>query len=85
MYAAFLLINRCRSISSSLVRSLSIFGRIGVRKSARIPLALLVAPVIFPCTLVGIDGGFVPWDNSSNLLKAICRLTKRHWIVELNG
>ena len=34
--------------------------------------------------LFGIDSGFVPWDSSSNILKASCIPTKRHWNVELN-
>ena len=45
---------------------------------------LFIAPAIASCTLVGIDGRFVPWENWSNLLKARCRPTKRHWNVELN-
>ena len=81
----FPLTNRCRSISPSLGSSPSIFGKIGFRKSARTPLNLLVAPSISSCTLVGIDVGFVLWDNSSNLLKDRCKLTRRHWHVELNG
>ena len=76
--AAFPLINQCRSIIPSLVGSPSIFGSIGVGKSVRTPSTLLVALAISSRTLVGLDGGFVPWDNSSNLLKAICRLTRRH-------
>ena len=83
--AAFPLTNRCRSISTSLVGSLSIFGRMGMRNSARTPSTLLVSPAISSRTLVGVDGGFVPWDNLSNLLKARCILTRRHWRVELNG
>ena len=52
-----------------------IFGRIGVAKYVRYPSTLLVAPSISSRTLVGIDGGFVPWYNLSNMLKARCRLT----------
>ena len=78
-----LLINRCRSISPSIVSYPSIFGRIGVRNSASTPLTLIFAPAISSQTLVGINGGLIPWDNSSNLLKAIYRLTRHHWRVEL--
>ena len=46
-------------------------------------MTLLVAPVILPCTLVQVDTGFVPWDNSSNMLKASCIPTKRHCHVEV--
>ena len=49
-----------------------------------LPSELLVAPTILSCTLVGIDGGFLPWYNSYNMFKARCRPTKHHWHVELN-
>ena len=83
--AVFPLTNQCRSISTSLVSFLSIFGRIGSGKSARTPSTLIVAPTISYHTLVGIDSGFVPWDNSSNMLKDRCRLIRRRCRVEING
>ena len=81
--AAFQLINRCIFISPYLVGSLSMFGRIFIGKSMRTPWKLLVAPNISSRTLFGINSGFVPWDNLSNLLKDRCRLTRRHWRVKL--
>ena len=64
---------------------MSIFGRIGVRKYERNHLALLIVPAISPHTIVGLNGGFIQWDNSSNLLKARCILPIRYWRVKLNG
>ena len=81
--AAFLLINHCISISPSLVGSLFIFISMGVRKSARSPSPVLVAPAVQSLSLVGLDGRFVPWDNLSKLLKDISRLTRRLCSVEL--
>ena len=69
MDAALPLINCWRLTGPSLVGSLPIFGRIGVRKSARTPSMLVVALAMKYCALVGIDGGFILWDNSSNKLK----------------
>ena len=66
---AFLLTNRCKSISSSLVDSSDFFGSMDVRKSVRNPLSLLVVPSIMSRTIGGIDGGFVPWEKLSNMLK----------------
>ena len=83
--AVFPLYNQCISISPSLVGSTSIFGRIGVGKSSRISSMLLISPAILSRTLLGINGGFVPWENSYNLLNTICRLTRRHWRVEFNS
>ena len=51
----------------SLVGYSPIFGRIGVRKSVRTPKTLVFAIVVTPCALVGMYGGFIPWDNSTNL------------------
>ena len=59
------------------------FGRIGIGNYTRTPSTLLVAPTISSCTLVVIDGGFVPCDNSANLLKARYILTIIHRRVEL--
>ena len=81
--SAFPLINLCISINPYLVGTPLIFGRMGVGKYARTPSMLIVAPAISSRTLLVIDGGFVTWDNLSNLLKARCRPTKRHWRVEL--
>ena len=81
----FPLTNRCRSISPSCVNSPSIFIRIGVRKSARTLSTLLIAPAILSHTLVGIDGGFFPWYNLSNLLKSRYIPTRSHCSVDLNG
>ena len=69
-YAAFLLTNLCNFISLYIVGSPVIFWRLGVRKSVRTPLTLLVVPTMMSLTLVGIDDGFVPWEHSSNLLKS---------------
>ena len=69
MDAVFPLIIRCILIKASLVDSLSILGSIGIRKSTRNPLTLIVVPATLSCTLVGIDGGFFPCDNSSNMLR----------------
>ena len=55
----------------------------GIRKPARNPSTLLVTPTISYRTLVGLAGGFVPWENLSNLLKDICRPTKLHWHVQV--
>ena len=68
--ATFLLINWWSLMSSSLVDSPPIFGRIGVRKSVKTPSTLSDSPTMASCDLVGIDGGFVPWYNLSNLLKS---------------
>ena len=57
-------------MSPSLVGYPPIFGRIGVGKSARTPSTLVFTPTMMYSALVGIDGGFVPWDNSSNLLNS---------------
>ena len=78
MDAVFPLINLIISINHSLDGSPSIFGSMGVRKYVRLPSTLLVAPAISSRNPVGIEGRFVTWDNLSNLLKAICRRTKRH-------
>ena len=67
--AAFPLSDQCRSIRASPVGSLTILGSMGVRTYVRTPLTLIFAPNILSCALGGIDGGFVPWDNLSNLLK----------------
>ena len=67
--AAFPLHNWCSSMSPSLVGSPPIFGRIGVRKYARNPSMLVVAPTITSRALVGLDFRFVLWENSSNPLK----------------
>ena len=56
-----------------------------IGKSVRNPSALLVAPAILSCTLVGIDSVLVLWENLSNPLKARCRLARCHWNVEFNG
>ena len=56
----------------------------GVGKFVITPSKLLVAPAILSHTPVGIYGGFIPRDKSSNLLKARCIPTKFHWHVELN-
>ena len=69
MYDAFSLTNWCSLMSTSLVGYPPIFGRIGVGESTRNPLTLVVAHSMTYCNLVGIDGGFVPWDNSYNMLK----------------
>ena len=69
MDAVFILINRYNLIRASHIRFTTILGSIGVGKSARTPLTMLVVPVIFSCTLGGIDGGFVPCDNLCNMLK----------------
>ena len=65
----FTLTNRCKCISTSLVSYSLIFGSIGVGKSLSTPSALIVAPAITTPTMGGIDGRFIPWDKSSNLLK----------------
>ena len=83
MDAAFPLINLYISISPFIVGSLSIFGRMGVGKSARNPPTLFVASAISSCTFVGLGGGFFHWYNSSNLLTGRCRPNERHWNVEL--
>ena len=67
--AAFLMTNWYKLISPFLFGFSSIFGRLGVRKSLRTPLTLLVSTSIIYRTLGGIKGGFVPWDNSYNLFK----------------
>ena len=69
MDAAFPLTHWCSSMSTSSVSSPPIFGRIGAGKSVRTPLTLVVAPDMMSCALVGINSGFVLWENSSNLLK----------------
>ena len=69
--ATFPLIDRCRPISASLVGSPPIFRIMGVGKSMRNSLVLIVAPVISSRALGGIDGGFIPWENSSNMLKCV--------------
>ena len=53
-----------------LVGSPPILGRIGVGNAARTPSTLTVAPAMTSNKLVGIDGEFVPWEKSSNLLKS---------------
>ena len=68
--ASFPLINWYKLISPYLVGSPPIFVRIGVGNSARTPSTQLVAAAMMHCTPVGIDGGFVPLENSSNLLKS---------------
>ena len=60
-------------MKGSLVGSPTISGSIGVVKSARNPSTLFSVPAISLCALGGIDGGFVPWDNLSNLLKLLTR------------
>ena len=68
--AAFPLINWWISISPSIVGSLPIFLRIGVGMSAGTPSTLAVISAMMSCALVGVDGGFVPWDNLYNLLES---------------
>ena len=68
---AFPLTNRCIWMSPSIIGSHPIFGRIGVGKSERTPLTLVVAPFMTSCALVGSDDRFIPWENSSNLLKSL--------------
>ena len=60
----FPLMSRCISIGDSLVGSPPIFGIIGVKKSARTTLTLLVVPAIFSCNLGGLGGGFVCDTNN---------------------
>ena len=67
--AAFPLTNRCKYISYSLVGPPPNFGSMSVGKSVRTPSKLLVSSAIIPDTIGGIYGGFLPWENSSNLLK----------------
>ena len=62
MDAAFPLINQCKFIKASLVGYPSILGSMGIGKSARTFLTLIVAPTIFSCTLGGIGDGFIMWD-----------------------
>ena len=81
---SFPLTNLCISISPSLVCSPPIFGRISVRKPSRTLSALLVALAISLCTLVRLDGRFIPWENSSNLLKSRRKWTICHWHVYFN-
>ena len=69
MDAAFTPINQYRYTESSLVVCPPILGSMGVGKYARTPLTLIVYHPILSCTLGGIDGGFVPWENSSNIFK----------------
>ena len=83
--ATFPLTNICKPINASLVGSPPIFGSMGVGKSTRTPLTLLVAPAIMPHTLGGIDGGFVPWYNLSNLLKSYMQLARFHLPINING
>ena len=67
--AAFPLTNWCSLLSPYLVGSPPIFGRIGSSKSAKTPSALVVLPAMTFRAIVGIDGGFIPWYNSSDMLK----------------
>ena len=67
--AAFPPTNQCSSIRPSIVGSPSIFGRIGVGRYVRNPLALIFAPAMNSHAIVGIDGRFSPWENFSNLSK----------------
>ena len=55
-------------------------GRQEIREDS---LYVFFCPEISSHNLVGIDSRFVPWYNSSNLLKARFRPTKLHWHVEL--
>ena len=57
-------------MSPSLVGSPLIFRRIVFGKSVRNPSTLVVSPAMAYCAIVGIDGAFVPWGNSSNLSKS---------------
>ena len=64
----FPLINQFILISASLVVSIPIWVSMGIGKSVRNPL-MLVVPVLLSFTLGGINGGFVLWDDSPNLLE----------------
>ena len=68
--AALPLTNRFKLIIPSLIGYHQILRIMGVGKSTRTPSMLLVAPTIISCTLGDIKGGFVPWENSPNLLKS---------------
>ena len=57
-------------MSPSLVGSSPISGRIDAGNYERTTSTLVVSPAMTSCALVGIDDGFVLWDNSSNLLKS---------------
>ena len=46
----------------------NVLDSIRVGKPKMNPLALSTVPITLYCALGGIDNGFVPWDNSSNLL-----------------
>ena len=67
--SAFPPTNQCSLIRSPLLVYPPIFGVIFAGKCPRTPLMLLFYPSISSRTLVGINGVFSPWDNSSNLLK----------------
>ena len=67
--AAIPLTNQCKLISASLVGYPQILESMGVEKSARTPLELIVAPAIIYCTLGGINVSFGLRNNSSILLR----------------
>ena len=69
MDAAFPLTHQCKLINASLVSSPPILVSMGVRKSMRTPLALLVSPVIMFHTIGGLDSELVSRDKYSNMLK----------------
>ena len=49
--------------------TMTILGSIGVGNYARNISIMLSVPAMLSCSLGGIDGGFVLWYNSSNMLK----------------
>ena len=67
--AAFPLIIQYKSISASLVGSPPILGSMGVAKFAWNSSTFLFPPAVMSRNLGSINGGFVPWENWSNLLK----------------
>ena len=46
---------------------------------------MLVDPNIMSCALGGLEDGFVPWYNASNLLKRYIQLAICHWDINING
>ena len=55
------------------------------QKVRKDPLEAACCPRHIVLHILLVSTEFIPWDNLSNLLKARCILTRRHWIVEFNG